>query len=93
MPTVTREIVVANKLGLHARPAMQFVDAANQFSSTITVYKGGDEPFEADGKSVMQVIILAAVEGTPLKIVADGDDAEAAVKTLAELFESKFGEE
>jgi len=93
MPTASREIFVSNKLGLHARPAMQFVDLANQFSSTVTVYKGGDEPAEADGKSVMQMIILAATEGTPLRIDADGADADVAVRKLAELFESKFGEE
>jgi phosphocarrier protein HPr len=93
MPTVSREIVVVNKLGLHARPAMQFVDTANQFKSSIMVYKGGEEPCEADGKSVMQMIILAATEGTPLRIEADGDDADAAVNALAELFASKFGEE
>ena len=93
MPSASRDIVVSNKLGLHARPAMQFVDLANQFASSVTVFKGGDEPAEADGKSVMQMIILAATEGTPLKIVADGDDAETAVARLVELFESKFGEE
>jgi phosphocarrier protein len=93
MPTASREVNVSNKLGLHARPAMQFVDLANQFSSNITVYKGGEEPAEADGKSVMQMIILAAVEGTPMRIVAEGEDAETAAQKLAELFESKFGEE
>jgi len=93
MAKVSQDIVVSNKLGLHARPAMQFVDTANGFSSTITVVKGGEEPGEADGKSVMQMIILAAVEGTPLQINADGEDADTAVKALAELFESKFGEE
>src|SRR5882757_10071588 len=82
MPTASREIVVSNKLGLHARPAMQFVDVANQFQSKVTVYKGGEEPCEADGKSVMQMIILAATEGTPMRIEADGDDAEAAVAKL-----------
>lgn len=93
MPTATRETVICNKLGLHARPAMQFVDVANQFAADVKVYKGGEEPAEADGKSVMQMIILAAVEGTPLKIEADGDDAPQAVEKLAELVESKFGEE
>jgi phosphocarrier protein len=93
MPTASKEILVSNKLGLHARPAMQFVDLANQFVSKITVFKGGDEPAEADGKSVMQMIILAATEGTPLRIEADGEDAETAVVKLADLFESKFGEE
>ncbi len=93
MPTASRDIVVSNKLGLHARPAMQFVDVASGFSSDIKVTKFGDEPGEADGKSVMEMIILAATEGTKMRIDADGDDAEAAVKSLAELFESKFGED
>ena len=93
MPTASRDIVVSNKLGLHARPAMQFVDVANQFSASVTVRKGGEEPCDADGKSVMQMIILAATEGTPLRIEADGEDAQKAVDKLAELFESKFGEE
>lgn len=93
MPTAVKEIVVSNKLGLHARPAMQFVDLANQFSSNIMVKRLGDEPVDADGKSVMQMIILAATEGTPLRIEAEGDDAETAVQKLAELFETKFGED
>ncbi|HEV7301384.1 MAG TPA: HPr family phosphocarrier protein [Tepidisphaeraceae bacterium] len=93
MPKASRDIFVSNKLGLHARPAMQFVDLANGFSSDITVTKGGEEPGEADGKSVMQMIILAAVEGTPLRIDADGEDAQQAVDALADLFNSKFGEE
>jgi phosphotransferase system HPr (HPr) family protein len=93
MPTTSQKIVVSNKLGLHARPAMQFVDLANQFQSRITVYKSGEEPGEADGKSVMQMIILAATEGTPLNIAADGDDADVAVEKLAQLFADKFGED
>lgn len=93
MPTASRDIVVANSLGLHARPAMQFVDLANQFQSKITVFRTGPEPAEADGKSVMQMIILAATEGTPLRIDADGPDAEQAVEQLADLFAKKFGEE
>ncbi len=93
MPTASREIIVSNKLGLHARPAMQFVDLANQFSSKITVTRGGEEPGEADGKSVMQMIILAATQGTPLRIDADGADADDALKKLTELFESNFGED
>jgi phosphocarrier protein HPr len=93
MPTASREIVVSNKLGLHARPAMQFVDVANEFRSKISVHKGGEEPADADGKSVMQMIILAATEGTPLRIEAEGDDAGKAVEKLAELFLNKFGEE
>ncbi|QOV91364.1 HPr family phosphocarrier protein [Humisphaera borealis] len=105
MPFVSRDIVVSNKLGLHARPAMQFVDLANQFASNITVRKAAipaganpdeqpaEDAVDADGKSVMQMIILAATEGTTLKIEAEGEDAEKAVRELAELFDSKFGEE
>ena len=93
MHSASRDIVVSNKLGLHARPAMQFVDVANGFGSDVKVTKFGDEPGEADGKSVMQLIILAAVEGTPMRIEVEGDDAEEAVGKLAELFETGFGEE
>ena len=93
MPTVSKEVRVVNPRGFHARPAMQFADVANQFQSQVKLIKGGEEPGEADGKSVMQLIILAAVEGTPMRIEADGDDAETAVVKLAELFETGFGEE
>ena len=92
MPSASRDIIVSNKLGLHARPAMQFVDLANQFTSEIRVHKFGDEPGEADGKSVMEMIILAATEGTKMRIDAEGEDAEDAVGKLAQLFEDKFGE-
>ena len=93
MSAVSREIIVSNTMGLHARPAMQFVDLANQFRSDIKVVKPGEEPVEADGKSVMQMIVLEAIQGTTLQIQANGDDAEDAVNKLAELFAKKFGEE
>ncbi len=93
MGLVSKEVVVSNERGLHARPAMQFVDMANGFTSQVTVVRGGDEPLEVDGKSVMQMITLEAVMGTPLRILAEGEDADVAVEKLAELFESKFGEE
>ena len=93
MPSASKDIIVSNKLGLHARPAMQFVDLANQFKSDVKVIKGGEEPGEADGKSVMQMIILAATQGTQMTIEATGEDAEEAVKRLAELFDEKFGED
>jgi phosphocarrier protein len=96
MASASRDIIVSNSMGLHARPAMQFVDLANQFSSDITVVRPAREDQEevvADGKSVMQMIVLEATQGTPLTIRAEGSDAEQAVAKLAELFESKFGEE
>jgi phosphocarrier protein len=93
MPMLSKDVVITNKLGLHARPAMQFVDVASQFASKVTVHKGGDEPEDADGKSVMQMLILAAGPGTPLRIDVEGEDAEAAAQALVELIEGKFGEE
>jgi len=93
MPTVSRQVVVCNKLGLHARPAMEFVHAANAFSSAVHVHKRSDSPVSVDGKSIMEMLTLEAVQGTPLEISADGDDAAAAVDKLVALFESGFGEE
>ena len=97
MPTVSKEVTIINKNGLHARPAMQFVDLANEFAAEVTVHKDatgeGEEALDVDGKSVMQMITLGAMPGTILRITAAGDDAEAAVAKLAGLFESKFGEE
>jgi phosphotransferase system HPr (HPr) family protein len=88
MPTASRDIIVRNRNGLHARPAMQFVDLANSFAASIKVRRTDDMQVEADGKSIMQMMILEAMPGTPLRIEADGEDAERAVAQLAELFES-----
>ena len=93
MPIASRQIVVSNERGLHARPAMQFVETANAFSSVVSVEKQGEDAMVVDGKSIMEMITLAATQGTPLIIRADGDDADAAVDKLAALFHDKFGED
>ena len=85
-----RQVTIQNKLGLHARPAMQFVDVANQFQSAIKVCKGDQS---VDGKSIMQMMMLAATAGTALKIVAEGDDASPALDALEKLINARFGEE
>jgi phosphocarrier protein HPr len=85
-----RQVTIQNKLGLHARPAMQFVDVANGFQSAIKVCKGDQV---VDGKSIMQMMMLAATAGTPLKIVAEGDDAAPALDALEHLINTRFGEE
>ena len=90
MPKVSVTLTVLNAEGLHARPAMQFVDVANRFGATVTVTKEGEV---VDGKSVMGMMTLAATQGTPLAIEADGDDAEALCEALKKLFDEKFGEE
>ena len=88
MPQVKREVKILNKYGLHARPAMKFVELANRFASKIEVSNG---VLVVDAKSIMSVMRLAAVQGTVLGIVADGHDAKAAVAALAKLVEDRFG--
>jgi phosphocarrier protein len=87
---VVREVQIINKMGLHARPAMQFVDLANKFTSHITVSKKAQC---VNAKSIMELLLLAATAGTVLTIQADGDDAEKAVDALVNLVANKFGEE
>jgi phosphocarrier protein HPr len=84
------QATVVNRLGLHARPAMTFVDLAMTFQSTITVCK--DET-EVDGKSIMQMMMLAAGQGSTLTINADGEDAGAACEKLKALVDGGFDEE
>jgi len=84
------EVEIKNVDGLHMRPAMQFVDIANQFKSDITV---SNNETEVDGKSIMQMSMLAATCGTKLKIKAEGSDAQKVIRALRELVEEKlFGE-
>jgi phosphocarrier protein HPr len=85
-----RQVTIQNKLGLHARPAMQFVDVANGFQCSVKVWKGDQM---VDGKSIMQMMMLAATAGTPLKIVAEGEDAAGALDALEKLINGRFGEE
>jgi phosphocarrier protein HPr len=85
-----RQVTIRNKLGLHARPAMQFVDVANQFQSAVKVCKGDQT---VDGKSIMQMMMLAATAGTVLKVVAEGDDAPKALDALENLINGRFGED
>lgn len=86
---VEKEIVVKNKLGLHARAAVKFVNQANCYSSAVKVVK--DET-EIDGKSILGILTLAATQGTPIVIRVSGKDEEEAMKALVKLVNSKFGE-
>ena len=76
------EVEIKNADGLHMRPAMQFVDLAGQFESDIKVTS---EEYSVDGKSIMQMTMLAATQGTRLKIIAEGSDSAQAVEALREL--------
>ncbi|MBW8041166.1 MAG: HPr family phosphocarrier protein [Planctomycetes bacterium] len=83
-------VQIKNADGLHMRPAMQFVDVANQFECDITV---SNDENDVDGKSIMQMSMLAATCGTKLKIKAQGDDAKEAIDALQELVEEKHFDE
>jgi phosphocarrier protein HPr len=85
----TRKTTIQNAHGMHARPAMQFVELANKFRSGIRVRRAQPDT-EVDGKSIMEMIILEAVQGTVLQITADGEDADEAVRELADLVDRKF---
>ena len=89
---VSTKVSIVNRLGLHARPAMCFVDAATPFKSEITVCRTGSGS-PVDGKSIMQMMMLAATKGTELEIVADGEDAQAACDALKKLVENGFDED
>ncbi len=85
----TRTVIVTNPQGLHARPADLFVKLAQKFDSQIVVVK---ENVRVDGKSILDILTLAAVEGTPLSVEAVGADAERAVEALCKLVEQDFNE-
>ncbi|MGH7553241.1 MAG: HPr family phosphocarrier protein [Longimicrobiales bacterium] len=85
-----RRVQIVNKLGLHARPAAEFVKRASQFIADVWVKK---EDMEVNGKSIMGMMMLAAECGSEIVIRATGDDAAAAVTDLVSLIESRFGED
>jgi phosphocarrier protein HPr len=89
LATIELEVEIVNRYGLHARPAMQFVEMANTYNSKIEVSNG---VLTVDAKSIMSVMRLAGTQGTVLKIVADGDDAQEACEVLKELVAGGFGE-
>lgn len=84
------KLTISNKLGLHARPATAFADVTNGYGCTVTVHKGG-ETF--DGKSVMELMMLAATCGTEIEVVAEGDDAQDCLDALTALVARHFDEE
>ena len=85
----TQEITVQNEVGLHARPATYFIQKANEFKSSIWVEK--DER-KVNAKSLLGVLSLGIVKGTPIKLIADGPDEKEAVDALVSLIQNNFGE-
>lgn len=85
----TKTFTVNNKLGIHARPAAQFVKIASRFESEIRVEKDEEE---IDGKSIMGLMMLAAGHGSRLKVTADGSDEAEALAALEGLVDRNFEE-
>ena len=85
----SREVTVNNQVGLHARPATFFIQKANEFKSSIWVEK---EERRVNAKSLLGVLSLGIIKGTPINIMADGADESEAVSALAELISSNFTE-
>ncbi|HET9919482.1 MAG TPA: HPr family phosphocarrier protein [Ktedonobacteraceae bacterium] len=90
MPKVENQLLITNRVGLHARPARLLVQTAARFQSQIQVLCGEKS---ANVKSILGVLKLGAVLGDTIVVRAEGDDAEEAVATLADLVNRKFDEE
>lgn len=85
-----KEILIINKLGLHARAAAKLIGVTSRFSSDILLDKEGRE---VDGKSIMSVMMLAAAKGTSLTVTTNGADEENAMAAIEELINNRFDED
>lgn len=85
----SKDTVVNNQVGLHTRPATFFIQKANAFKSSIWIER---EERKVNAKSLLNVLALGIVKGTPIKIIADGPDEEEAVEALIKLINSDFAE-
>ncbi len=88
--SVTKEVIIKNRNGLHARPSALFVKTAGRFNSEIWVEKEGER---VNGKSIMGLMMLAAAQGSTLQLIAEGDDASQLIEEIEKLVASRFGEE
>jgi phosphocarrier protein HPr len=92
MPSASAKVIIDNRLGLHARPAMVFVETACKFKADVKVRRCDQDEW-VDGKSIMMMMMLAATQGTEIEIAAENDQAQDAVNELVALVKSKFQEE
>jgi len=94
MPVYTRNVLIQNRTGLHARPASEFVECAGKFNSDITIRSANDEEDDAvDAKSIMLLLSIGLGQGDEVVISAKGDDEQEAVDALVALIDTKFGED
>lgn len=84
------EIEIVNRLGLHARAAAKLVHVANSFESDVRVARDGEE---VDAKSILGILLLAAAQGSRVRVRCEGADEEAALRAITELVADRFGEE
>ncbi len=87
---ITKKLTILNKLGIHARPAAQFVRVASRFQCDVSVEKDDET---VDGKSIMGLMMLAVGCGADITVTTDGSDEAEAMAALEELIGKKFGEE
>jgi phosphotransferase system HPr (HPr) family protein len=85
-----KDFTIQNKLGIHARPAAQFVKMANRFKADIMVEKDGEE---VDGKSIMGLMMLAAGHGSVITVRSEGEDEMSAMEAIGDLIGRKFEED
>jgi len=83
-------LTIINKLGLHARASAKFVTLASSFKSDVTVSRNGQQ---ANGKSIMGIMMLAAGKGTDIELQVDGEDEDGALQSLTDLVANRFGED
>jgi phosphocarrier protein HPr len=86
---ISRDFIINNKLGLHARPSAQITQAASRYSSEVWISKNGRR---VNAKSIMGVMMLAAGQGSLLTVEADGPDEAQAMEAVGELISTGFGE-
>jgi phosphocarrier protein HPr len=86
---IERSVQIKNRLGLHARAAVKFVNTANRFGADVRIVKDGSE---IDGKSILGILTLAATQGSSILLRLKGEDEKAALAALVELIDGRFGE-
>ncbi len=86
----TKEIVIQNRNGLHARPAAMFVKISSRYRAEVWIEKDGER---VNGKSIMGLMMLAAGKGSKLHVIAEGPDADRVVAEIENLIATRFGEE
>ena len=87
---IEADLLIRNQLGLHARACALFVRTAGKFEANVLVSR---DDLEVNGKSIMGVMMLAAEEGSTIRVKADGPDEQAAIAAITELVDGKFGGE